>query len=197
MTQRPWLCLPSPSLRLHVHPLSVFLPDASLMSDGRQQHTAGKPGHLPVTFFPLSELTFIHCSHTQRVPPIFHFWQGCFDLFGISECLNVCCSFIYDYLLIANLFLSRVHLNLCISVRDVTPVFCFCLQWFLMTNDSKLWIKLEPHMCSPRTVMQWFSLFKSAFRTCGICNICFQLSALFYHAVCCQREEDQRDLRLE
>lgn len=42
---------PVPSLRLHVHPLSVSLPDASLMSDGTQQHTAGKPGHLLVTVF--------------------------------------------------------------------------------------------------------------------------------------------------
>lgn len=63
MTQRLWLCLPSPlPLHLHVPPLFRVSPDASLLSDGRQRHTAGKPGRLLVVMsgcFPPSA-----CSHS-------------------------------------------------------------------------------------------------------------------------------------
>lgn len=85
MTQRLWLCLPSPlPLHLHVPPLSRVSPDASLLSEGRQRHTAGKPGRLLVIISPLSTLPFTHCWHVQPLRTICQLWQGCCDLFGVS-----------------------------------------------------------------------------------------------------------------
>lgn len=99
--------VPSPSSSPHPSTLRAS-PDASRSSDGRQRHTAGKPGRrLVVIFFLRCMLPFIHCW--QWVCTICHCWQTYFELLCVSVICGCCKKYASVHFMIFSAQMQIIH----------------------------------------------------------------------------------------